>query len=1024
MYTKNGKLVLSASDLSGYIGCRHLSNLDLQVVNGSIAPPNYHDPLLEILQKRGLEFEKEYLKYLRGQNLIISLPNDNDKEAGIQRTLDAMESGVDIIYQATLKLGQWQGRADFLQKVPSPSNLGEWSYEVIDCKLAKETRAGTILQLCLYSEMAGQIQGKSPEFMHVITPESGFSKINYRYDDFGAYYRFIKGQLVNLVEQSLNVIQTYPNPCAHCDICRWWKECDSKRREDDHLSLVAGLGNLQAKQIKNWDITTLEQLAAAQHPLPHRPRRGSINTYNKLREQARVQFESRDLVAPKYEILDINQKHGFCLLPEPDNGDIFFDFEGDPFVGTSGLEYLFGWVYKNETDNLNYKSIKALNLVQEKNAFEEFIDWVWERWKEFPNMHIFHFTAYEPSALKRLMGKHATRENEVDDMLRAGLFVDLHSIVKRSIRAGIESYSLKELELLHGFNRSLDLRIASKSLRVIESFIEQNNTVDIPDELFKNVIKYNEEDCQSTFKLRNWLESLRKQAIESGTAIERPIKIENNIAKNVNQHLEQIKPLFDALMVGIHPDPLQRSDNEQARWILANMLDWYRREKKAYWWEYYRLRELNPDELLDEKATLTYLKYTNIRTQIKNSVIDTYEFPDQEYEFNPGNEISLTEGGLFGTIESVDYNERVIKIKKGPSKKDIHPETIFLKSDIRDVEKENAIIRLSKWVCENGFNLDATGDLLLRKPPRTITGWNPLDNPQDNAVNWVQALEESVLPIQGPPGTGKSHTASRMILELINNGKTVGITAMSHKVIVGLMEKVIHLAEQSNMAITCIRKVSKKSESPNPKIQEIEDNKEMEIIIERTQKAVFGGTPFLWSREKLAECKVDYLFVDEAGQLSLIDTVAVSMAARNLILLGDPQQLKQPQQGSHPDGTEVSALEHILQDHKTIPDEKGIFLDTTWRLHPTLCAFVSELFYENRLKNKPELENQSLEGNTDFSGAGLWFHGIDHEGNQSSSIEEANAIKSIIDGLLDQEVYFVDSDSERRRLVQDYILLI
>ncbi len=317
----------------------------------------------------------------------------------------------------------------------------------------------------------------------------------------------------------------------------------------------------------------------------------------------------------------------------------------------------------------------------------------------------------------------------------------------------------------------------------------------------------------------------------------------------------------------------------------------------------------------------------------------------------------------------------------------------------------------------------AARDLLLNRTPRTSGNLGEHDDPQNKAVDWVTRLHQGVLPIQGPPGTGKSHTAAEMILSLVKAGKKIGITALSHKVITGLMQKVIKAAAQKGVQVNCMRKVSELSENPDPAIREELKNEKVIAAIKNNEVNILGGTAWLWAREDMA-ASVDVLFIDEAGQLSLIDTIAVSQAASNVVLLGDPQQLKQPQQGSHPEGTEVSALEHVLSEHKTIPDDKGIFLDKTWRMHPSICSFNSELFYESRLRPKEDLINQRLNGMPEFEGAGLYYREVDHDGNQSSSSEEASYIKNLISRLTDGTVFYTDSQNAKKVLSIDDIKVI
>jgi uncharacterized protein len=201
--------------------------------------------------------------------------------------------------------------------------------------------------------------------------------------------------------------------------------------------------------LHTWQISTVEQLAKLPIPLEKRPEYGSKDGYVRVREQARVQVDGRNKAEPVYEVLEIADEQGLSRLPLPSPGDIFFDLEGDPFVGLGGREYLFGYVTEDPSGSPIYHCKWAFNADEEKRSFEWFVDSVMARWAEHPGMHIYHFTAYEPSALKRLMGRYATREDEVDRMLRAGLLVDVHTVLRQAIRASVEEYSLKALEPFH-----------------------------------------------------------------------------------------------------------------------------------------------------------------------------------------------------------------------------------------------------------------------------------------------------------------------------------------------------------------------------------------------------------------------------------------------------------------------------------------------------------------------------------------------------------------------------------------------
>ncbi|WP_158994008.1 TM0106 family RecB-like putative nuclease [Mucilaginibacter sp. L196] len=1019
----NGAIELSASDLSNHLACKYLTLLNLQAAQGLIAQPTYLDPSLAVLQERGQEFEQQYLDGLRAEGLTVADPYTGTGGSPISRTEDAMRSGADVIYQASLKSGEWNGRADFLIKVDKSSNLGNYSYEVLDTKLARETRAGTLLQICLYSELLAQVQGATPDFMHVITPANGVTAEAYRCDDFMAYFRLIRARLLAAVRLA-DASGIYPEPVPQCEICSWWQQCDRRRRDDDHLSLVAGLSLLNTGEFNAWGVETLEQLALLPLPLQQRPSRGAIDTYVRLREQARMQFTARVNHAPYFESLVVVETKGLCKLPEPDAGDVFFDLEGDPFIGTTGLEYLFGWSADGD-----YNAIWSFSPEEEKAAFEHFVDLIMGRWAAHPGMHIYHYAAYEQSALKRLMGKYLSRENEIDSMLRADLFVDLFTVTRQAVRAGIERYSIKELEIFYGFERRAALRDAAAALRAAERSLERGVPEALSPDIKQVIADYNRDDCESTLALRDWLETLRDAQLAAGQVVLRPEMKTGEATEKIDEHDRIIRNLFERLIDGVPLTGEPRTAEQEGRWILAGMLDWYRREDKSKWWEYYRLRELPEDELLEEKAALAYLlPVAGSIVDVRKSITEQYSFPAQECELLAGDTLKMQDGKAFGSIAAIDKENGTVTILKGPSIKDLHPSAVFTMKFVPPSEKQQAVIRLSAWIVEHGMDSPLPGhraarDLLMREPPRTKAGVDWSKYPLEAALAGVQVLDHGVLPIQGPPGAGKSYTASRMILAAIKTGKKVGITAMSHKVIRNLLEKVMEAATEENVQVRCLHKLTDLSDQPNPVIPETKSNPEVLASLQNGTVQVVGGTAWLWANEQMPEA-VDILFVDEAGQLSLVDTLAASQGAKNLVLLGDQQQLKQPQQGSHPEGTTVSALEHILGEHKTIPGDKGIFLDQTRRMHPAICSFISELFYENRLSSVPGLERQVISGHPVIDGAGLWYIAVNHKGNQSSSKEEAGVIDQLVNGLLSGNVQWTSQKGETRPLVAGDIKII
>ncbi|MGH7484100.1 MAG: TM0106 family RecB-like putative nuclease, partial [bacterium] len=603
-------LILSATDLSNHLACRHLTTLDHTVARGERSAPEFFDPRLAILQKRGIEHEKAYLSHLRKSGIeVLELPTAGSEESALHLTVDAMRSGFAAIAQATLADGRWHGRADVLLRVERPSHLGAWSYEPVDAKLARETRGGTILQLIAYAELLATMQGFLPEKVGVVTPENGLEPEIYRVAEYGAFASRVRRRLEESLSVAPSVAPTYPLPTTHCDVCRWWRECEARWRRDDHLCLVAGIRRLHERELAAWGIETLAAFAELPIPLSRAPIRGSKETIERLREQARVQLAARRTEAPVWEHLPAAKDRGLSRLPEPSPGDVFLDLESDSFVGEGGLEYLLGTVTVGESGEIVYRARWALGRVEERKAFEALIDELMARWQRYPDLHVFHFGAYEPAALKRLMGRYATREDALDRLLRGERLVDLHRVVTQGIRIGIESYSLKDLEAVYGFVRETPLAEASRALRQVEAALELGHPLEVDDGMRREVASYNRDDCLSTRCLRDWLERERAAAIAVGEDLPRPVAEAGEVPERLAEWQSRVRPVVESLLAGLPADPGEHTAEQRARWLLAHCLEFHRREDKVSWWEYFRLAALSEDQRYDEPCAIAGLRF-------------------------------------------------------------------------------------------------------------------------------------------------------------------------------------------------------------------------------------------------------------------------------------------------------------------------------------------------------------------------------------------------------------------------------
>lgn len=1016
---------LSATDLVGHLNCRHLTSLDIAVANGTLKKPKVWDPLLEILWERGARHEQGFVEHLKSQGLSITVIDGvGIDDESVARTRSAMAAGEAVIVQGAFRTNGWTGRTDVLRRVETPSDLGPWSYEVTDTKLARETKGGTVLQLCLYAELVANVQGARPKFGYVVAPWSNYEPQRYRMDDYAAYYRRVRSALQAAVGEHAPA-EIYPEPKEHCDVCRWQDRCDKRRRADDHLSLVAGITRAQRDELKRQGVETTADLATMPLPLAWKPSRGAAHSYERVREQARIQVDGRKSGEMKYELLPVVSGFGLSILPEPSHGDIFFDLESDPFAGEGGLEYLFGYTFADSKGHAAHISDWAFSREEEKRVFERFVDFVMHRLEQHPDLHIYHFAPYEPAALKRLMGRYACREEEIDFLLRSHRFVDLHSAVRNGLRASVESYSIKKLEPLYGFMRSVELPDANAALTKVQTGLELGD-LGLIDEHDRTVVAgYNRDDCVSTWRLRDWLETRRTDLTESGAEMARPEVSDGAPPSVLSKRQERVNALIARLTADV---PLtDRSREQHARWLLAYMLDWHWREMKVVYWEKYRLANLPADDLLDERAGLSGLTFMAANGGTARCPIHRYRFPPQETEVRAGADLYNVGGAKFGSVEAISLEERWVEIKKRTDTATNHPEAVFSHKLIGTDEIADSLFRIGEYVADHGIEGDGpyqpARDLLMRLPPRLggqeIT--QPGESTLDSALRIATAIEGGVLPIQGPPGSGKTYTGARMICALVQSRKTVGVTAVSHKVIRKLLDEVIEAAGEMKLAVNCIEKAAV-AEPDQPQLRFAKSNADLLKAIGNGSQ-VAGGTAWLWSTPEAAGA-VDVLFVDEAAQMSLANVIAVSQAAKTVILLGDPQQLEQVMRGSHPDGTDVSALHHILDGKQTIASDRGLFLEQTWRLHPSICAFTTELFYDGRLHPCKGMEVQQIRSLGRINGAGLRFVAVPTEGNQSSSPQEADCVKGIVDEILASKATWVDKDGLEQPVELRDILVI
>lgn len=979
------ELLLSATDLSNHIACGHLTHLAHAAATGSEPHAFTHfDPLIAILRERGMAHEQAYLAQLRARGLRV--------ERGDRDTERWMAEGVDVIYQAALTGPRWLGHPDFLRRVDRPGRW-PWSYEVYETKLASETRAGTVLQLCAYSDLLAQAQGVEPTHMHVVGPDHDiYRDAPYRYVEYGAIYRALRAELERITTLTS---ASYPEPTPYCDTCAWRVRCDGQRRVDDHLSLVAELGRLHQRELLAHTIGTRKRLASTPPPWPQKPSYGTPQTYARLAQQARLQVEAEGVDVPPYELLPVESGRGLAHLPAPSPGDIFLDLEGDPFIPPHGREYLFGWL----TADGGYEARWALDDETERATLAYFLELVDARWQRYPDMHIYHFAAYEPTALKRLVGRYGVGRDILDRLLRGKRVIDLYAITKQAARIGVESYGLKNLEPVIGYRRPAALDETRHHVRAVRVALQRGDTHALPPAWTQATETYNRGDCEATQHLRSWLEARRAERAHDLT---RPALNDGHPTHPPSEQQTEAAAVAAKLLSSIPADRAARSDAQQAYWLLGHAMEWYRREASVAWWEFFRLAALTDDDRHDDAHTIAGLVHVGRMPNPKGkTAIDRYRFPNQDAYLELGDQLHADDKTSVGSLAAFDRDACTLDIKKTGNTSDLHPTSVFAHTYVAPQAKQTAILALGRQVVSSGLpsaGASLARDLLLRAKPRGVPGAASLrgegEAVVDCAVRIALALRDDILPIQGPPGTGKTTTAARVIVELVRAGRKVGITANSHAVIENLIAKVAATARDQRVSLHAARKADGDT---NSKVELISDAK---LAAARMPSLdVLGATAWQWARDDMRGA-VDVLVIDEASQVSLVDALAMAGAARNLIIVGDPQQLEQPIQGTHPDGIAVSVLQHMIGDDRAVvADDRGLFLDQTHRLPPALARFTSEQFYEHRLISAPALGTRRLEAGPLHTAAAYW-HPVAHGGNKNHSREEAVAVAQLIAACL------------------------
>jgi uncharacterized protein len=1004
-----GRFVFSPTDLVNFLGCHHASFLDRLSFSQALTPddPSEGDRLI---QHKGLAHEAAYLQHLKAQGKrVTQIPSDLPYADRLDLTEQAVKSGVEVIYQAALLVGQWAAYADFLIRTDMPSALGNFSYEVTDTKLARHPEAKHLIQLCVYSDLVASFQDVTPKMAHLVLGDGG--RESFRVKDYVFYVRHAQRRLEAFGLSPPR--DSYPLPCTHCRYCHWERACSAQWQKDDHLSLVANIQHAQLVKLEAAGIRTVAALAG----LSQNTRIPNVNrlTLERLRHQAALQDYRRRTNQSKAEVIPCEPGCGFDRLPKPDAGDLFFDMEGDP-LHPDGLEYLFGFCFMQD-GQMVYKAFWAHDHGQERAAFGQFMTFLHAHLSDRPNAYIYHYNHYEPTALKRLAGRYAVAEHQLDDLLRRQKLVDLFKVVREAIRTSEPAYSLKNLETFYMDRRRGEVATAFDSIVVYNRWREDSD-----DRLLEDISAYNETDCRSTAKLREWLLTLRPSQTSWFDGPAPPDNAEKAAEKKAERQEQEAK--FAECEERLRAAAPTQDDY---RCRLADLLNFHQREARPKWWDYFARKDRFEDELLDDAECLAGLTLVKPPETVKQSLVHTYRYAAQETKRQAGDrvcDVALLK--YAGTIEHLDEERCIVRIKRKktlgplPEKLSIGPEGLINTDVLRD-----ALMRVAEDVLAGRGSYRAVTDILSKALPciRGRRPHEPIAEGEDllgASIEAVADLNQSYLFIQGPPGAGKTHTSAHVIVELIRRGKKVGVAANSHKAIHNLLDKIEEVAVQQGVEFVGVKKSTDDDSKYEGRFVHSEYRNEKIDLNAR----LLAGTAWLFADERF-DRHLDYLFIDEAGQVALANVVAMGTAARNVVLVGDQMQLGQPVQGVHPGEAGLSSLDFLLGGQATVSPERGIFLDHSRRLHPAICQYISAAFYDGRLAPDPDNAKRTLVFGSPIDGiapVGIHFVPVIHDGCSQKSEEEGVVIKEYFNRLLEQR--FDDGTGSVRPMTPDDILVV
>ncbi len=993
------KIYYSPTDLSDFQRCNYHIINDLENIKKPLPSREITETSAAYI-KKGLELELKYLSNLKDQKYKVINIDDLQDVNTIDATKQKLLNGYDYIYQSHLEYEFWRGKPDFLVKVDGKSSLGDFHYEPIDVKLSPEPKTKHITQVLTYCYLLEKNQGFLPARFHIVNGPN-LTINTFKTDQYYSVFNEYKNQFEHYINNiPLNL---YPNKCEFCNFeCEWINVCEEKWTKDRYLNLVANINKNQISKLQKKDIKKIDDLSSTK--LSHVDGIGD-KVLEKLKKQSQLQLQKIDNDNDIFEKIKFDHNKGLDRLPKPSKGDVFFDIEGDP-TNDEKLEYLFGNIII-EKEKYKFIDFWSHNHKEEKDAFIQVMNFFKNNIDKYPEAYIYHYSQYEVTALKRLSLKYDLCADILDFLLRNEKFVDLFVVVKESIMISEPSYSIKSLERFYMDDRTSEVQKGSES---VDMYLKWQDTRD--QKILDDIALYNKEDCISTHKLYEWLLGLKDDS--NFFEPEKYTEFSNEYDERFYETQKSIEKI---------------KEKENFKTLLTNLLEFHRREIKSDWWLYFSRQDYDLQDHFNDMDAVGGLNLIENFENEKKEVIWRYNYPDQDFRLKEADSIYNTADlKSIGSISDVDLSKKIIDIKISRFKKNksLPPYlNIATNRPINNKPLQDAVYRFAHSIVIKNKKYQSTYELLNINQPnlnknKKISNIIEYKDSAQEIYSVCKNLDKSYLFLQGPPGTGKTFLTAKVIYNLLKDGKKIAITSNSHKVIHNLLDRIEENAINEKFEYKGLKKSSSSNKDSKYETANI---KSLDKILDIKEIQLLAATRYELAKDTYDQV-FDFIFIDEAGQISIADTIASTLCAKNIILIGDPQQLPQPSQITHPGNSGCSILEFLLDGKNTVLDDYGVFLNDTRRLHPKICSYISERFYDSRLISHEEASNRKIEiKNSSFNlnNPGISIITTDHEFNTQKSEEEGEIIKNLYKDLLKAKF---SSDGLNRKIDLSDILVV